>query len=76
MQNCEFGEANLKGVSFKRNDLLNSSFNYCDLQKSDWRGSFNISLDPRENQLSGAKFSKESLADLLAVFKIVVDEKT
>lgn len=71
---CDFADANLTGVSIQNCDLSNAHFEGSNLMKSVWRGSFNLAIDPRENQLAGARFSKDNAAGLLSAFKIVIED--
>lgn len=71
---CDFSNANLYGVSILNSDLSNAHFEGCNLMKSVWRGSFNFAIDPRENQVMGARFSKDHAAGLLSAFKIIIED--
>ena len=43
------------------------------LEKADFRGAFNYSLDPELNRIKGARFSPAGLAGLLGKYGIRID---
>ena len=81
--NTKFSNCNLQEVDFTETDLSNAILDNCDLKlaifdrtnlkKSDFRTAFNFELNPEENSLKGAKFSKDNLVGLLSVYKIIVE---
>lgn len=73
VRECEFVETDLSGALFTRSDLDRSRFHRADLSDADFREARNYVIDPRENQLSGAKFSQPEVFALLDVFGVVVE---
>ncbi len=77
-KNCE-----IKEVEFVEADLTSSLFDNCNfdrvvfdrtkLEKSDFRTSYNYSIDPEENNIKKAKFSSSGLSGLLDKYNIIVD---
>lgn len=75
LSNTPFVDSNLQEVDFTGCDLNNSIFEDCDLQgaifkdanleKTDFRSSYNFSIDPEENRMKGAKFSLQTVGGLL-----------
>jgi uncharacterized protein YjbI with pentapeptide repeats len=81
--NTKFVNCNLQEVDLTEVILSNSIFDNCDfsgaifgqtnLEKSDFKTAFNFNINPEENSLKGAKFSKENILGLLSEYKIVVE---
>lgn len=73
--NCSLNEA-----EFTETDLTDSKFNNCDLKraifdrsiliKTDFSTATNFNIDPENNKLKGAKFSKSNLIGLLNKYQI------
>ena len=74
MIKVEFTEADLSEAIFTDCDLENAFFNSTNLEKADFSTSYNFTINPEENKIQKAKFSKENLAGLLTSFGIVVIE--
>jgi uncharacterized protein YjbI with pentapeptide repeats len=72
MHEVDFSEANLSKAIFNDCDFSGSMFIRTNLQKADFRTSYNFSINPEQNLISGAKFSMETLSGLLHKYKIVV----
>jgi uncharacterized protein YjbI with pentapeptide repeats len=68
----DFMKANLTGVLFDRCDLYKAVFVDTILEKTDFRTSFNYTLDPEKNKFKKTAFSLENLKGLLAKHEIVV----
>ncbi len=83
MAHTEFADCGLKEVNFTDADLTKASFSGCDLRQAvfagstlegaDFRGARNFSIDPENNEIEGAKFSRSTLAGLLQKYDIVVE---
>jgi uncharacterized protein YjbI with pentapeptide repeats len=83
MQKSVFRDCQLNEVDFTQADLKESVFDHCDfskavfsatqLQKSDFRSSYNYSIDPEENRIKGAQFSIHGLPGLLDSYGIVIE---
>lgn len=72
LNEVEFTETNLSGAYFTECDLSGAMFSRTVLQKADFRTSYNFSINPEQNQISGAKFSLETLPGLLHKYKIKI----
>jgi fluoroquinolone resistance protein len=68
----DFTEADLSGATFDDCNLSGAIFGNTKLEKADFRGSVDFSIDPEQNQLSGACFSLESLPGLLQKYNIKI----
>lgn len=73
MHEVDFTETNLSESAFPNCDLKGTHFERTILLKTDFRTSFNFSIDPENNQMKGARFSKESLSGLLNKYQIKID---
>ena len=83
ISNTKFINCNLQEVDFTETVLINSLFDNCDLklaifdrtnlEKSDFRTAFNFEINPVENTLKGAKFSKDNVVGLLSAYKVIVE---
>jgi uncharacterized protein YjbI with pentapeptide repeats len=70
MSQVDFTKTNITGAIFDQCYLENAIFSETILEKSDFRTAYNFSIDPQENRLQRAKFSKDNLAGLLTKYKI------
>lgn len=71
LKGVDFSQAVLTGVLFSNCNLENAKFVGCDLQKADFSTAYNYSLDPEQNKLRKAKFSREGLSGLLTKYQII-----
>lgn len=79
-----FKNSQLQAVDFTECDLRNSIFDTCELsgaifantviEKADFRTSFNFTIDPENNKLKKAKFSKNGLSGLLTKYDIIISD--
>ena len=69
----DFTEADLKGVKLVKCELLNAVFENTILEKADFSGSVNYSIDPEMNKIRGAKFSLPEVVGLLNKYGIKID---
>ncbi|MFN5416586.1 MAG: pentapeptide repeat-containing protein [Flavobacteriia bacterium] len=72
LQEVDFTEVNLAQKSFENCDLLGAIFENTNLEKCDFRSAFNYIIDPQNNKIKKAKFSKEGAIGLLRAFDIVI----
>lgn len=82
MNKTIFNDSSLKGVNFTQTDLSTSAFNNCSLESAifnqsnlssvDLINAHNFSIDPELNRLNKAKFSLQSLPNLLEKYNIKV----
>ena len=81
--NTKFTKCNLEEVDFTETNLTNSLFDKCELkrtifdqtniEKSDFRTAFGFEINPDNNRLRGARFSRSSIDGLLFKYKIVIE---
>lgn len=69
-----FAETDLQGASFENSNLLDAIFENTNLEKANFIGAVNYKIDPEENRIRGAKFSRDGLAGLLRKYDIEVEE--
>lgn len=72
LQEVDFTETDLSACIFSNCDLRGAAFHRTKLEKTDFRTAYNYQLDPEENRVKGAKFSKEGVVGLLGKYRIVV----
>lgn len=65
-------QTNFEKGSFKGTDLNGTTFDRCNLEKVDFRGSENYTINLNENKIKGAIFSEDGLAGLLKNFEIKI----
>ena len=83
LKNISFDNCNLLEVDFTGTDLTNATLENCDLsrsifehsilEKTDFRTSFNYSIDPEINRIKKAKFSLSSIPGLLDKYDIEIE---
>lgn len=74
MQETDLTEADLTQATITNCNLTGAMFDRTDLTKADLRGSEGFQIDPVENKVKGAQFSRESLDGLLGRFQIRIDQ--
>lgn len=83
LKNTVFNACNLKEVDFTEANLMGSIFNNCNmshaifegtnLEKVDFRTAENFIIDPENNKLNKAKFSRSRLSGLLAKYNLIIE---
>ena len=73
LEEADFTETILTSALFETCDLKNTTFDSTNLEKVDFRTAFNFEMNPQQNSLKGARFSKENVQGLLSVYKIIVE---
>ena len=72
LKEADFTEANLSGVVLDECNLAGATFDQTNLEKTDFSSAVNYELNPDENKIRGAIFSKEGLAGLLSSYHIKI----
>ena len=70
----DFTETDLKESFLESCNLKNAIFDNTNLEKADLSTSQNFVINPSQNRIKKAKFSKENLAGLLSDFDIVISQ--
>jgi len=73
LEEVDFTECDLNNAIFENSDLVGATFDKTILEKSDFRTSFNFSIDPSANKIRKAKFSMSGIPGLLHGFDIEID---
>jgi len=73
MEEVDFTECDLSASTFDNCDFARAIFYHTNLGKTDFRTSFNYSIDPELNQVKKAKFSLSGIGGLLAKYDIEID---
>ncbi len=84
LKKTHFIECSMKEVHFLKCDLTNALFDACDLElakfadntlaSADFSSSYNLSMDPDDNLIKKARFSRHNLPGLLAKYDIKIVE--
>lgn len=70
LEECLFDDVVLRDADFSDVSFGNSRFRRCRLEGANFRGATGFALDPRENELRGARFSVDSALELVKAFGI------
>ncbi len=70
IQEANFSETDLSGAKFEDCDLNNATFFRTNLTATDFRDARHFSIDPTQNTMKRAKFSRSGLAGLLTKFNL------
>ena len=73
LEEVEFASTDLTGTIFANCNLKNAIFERTNLEKVDFRTATHLKMNPDENRLKGARFSKESALGLLNKYKIIIE---
>ncbi|MEO8085224.1 MAG: pentapeptide repeat-containing protein [Bacteroidota bacterium] len=73
LQEVDFTESDLTNAVFENCDFLNATFEKTILEKTDFRSSFNYSINPDLNKIKKAKFSLSGIEGLLHHIDIEID---
>ena len=73
LKEVDFTEANLTSSVFENCDLSGAMFVNSVLEKTDFRSSYNYSIDPELNRISKAKFSIPGIVGLLNKYNIEIE---
>ena len=83
LKKTRFKNCNLQETDFTESDLTAASFDNCDMQraifqksileKADFRTSFHYSIDPEQNRITKARFSRMGVMGLLDKYRIEIE---
>jgi fluoroquinolone resistance protein len=73
LQETDFTESDLSNAIFDNCDLGRAIFEKSVLERTDFRTSWNYSIDPELNRIKKAMFSKEGIPGLLDKYDIVIE---
>ena len=73
LQEVDFTEANISKGIFDNCDLKNAIFNRTKLEKANFSSAFNFDINPTDNFIKKAIFSKENIIGLLKSFDISLE---
>jgi fluoroquinolone resistance protein len=73
LQEVDFSECDLTGAVFDNCNLQNAVFDNTIIEKTDFRTSYNYTIDPERNRIRGAKFSFPCVSGLLAKYDIEIE---
>lgn len=74
LRKIDFENTNARRVSFNGSDLSEARFNHTNIEKADFREAYNYLIDPRENRIKKAKFSRVEVSNLLIPFEIEIED--
>ena len=73
LEEVDFTESMLQNAVFENCDLKKTIFDRTNLEKVDFKTAFNLDINPQENKLKGAKFSKQNVVGLVSIYKVIVE---
>jgi len=73
LMGTDFTDAILTGSEFLKCDLTDAIFDQTNLEKVDFRTAQHFTIDPFNNKLKEAKFSKDGLAGLLTRHNLIIE---
>jgi len=73
LKESDFSEADLSEAKITGCDLENAVFDRTKLIKTDFRNSYNYTIDPEVNKLNQAKFSLAEVPGLLRKYNISIE---
>ncbi len=73
LQETDFTETDLTSVLFDNCDLQRTIFHKTILEKADFRTSYLYSIDPEQNRITKARFSRMGVTGLLDKYKIEIE---
>jgi uncharacterized protein YjbI with pentapeptide repeats len=74
LHEVDFSECDLTSALLDNCDLLNATFDRTIIEKADFRTAYNYSIDPDNNRIKKARFSKSGIAGLLQKYDIQISE--
>ena len=72
LEQTDFTHADLKKVRFENCNLKNAIFDQTQLEGADFTKAINYEIDPTQNAIAGALFSRDGLEGILTTFGIKV----
>ncbi|HEY4540340.1 MAG TPA: pentapeptide repeat-containing protein, partial [Faecalibacter sp.] len=73
LEHVDFAYADFSQTFFENCNLKNAIFEQTNLEKANLTSSFNFSINPTQNKIKNAKFSKENCIGLLDSFQIKIE---
>ena len=73
LHSVDFADSDFSACIFDNCDLLDATFDNTILEKTDFRTSYNYSINPLTNRIKKAKFSLNNIAGLLQYFDIEIE---
>ncbi len=73
LKEVDFTEANLQSAQFTDSDLTGTLFSNTNLEKANFRGATNFSIDAEYNKIKGAQFYSFQLEGLLYKYGLDVE---
>jgi uncharacterized protein YjbI with pentapeptide repeats len=73
LKGTDFGLADMKQCRFVESDLTEAIFYNTNLQEADFSTAYNYTIDPDENNIKKARFSREGLTGLLYKYNIIIE---
>jgi uncharacterized protein YjbI with pentapeptide repeats len=73
LEEVDFTETQMQQAVFESCNLKNAIFDETNLEKADFRTAINFSMNPENNKLKQAKFSKDNIVGLLQKYQIVIE---
>lgn len=73
LKSADFGGADLRQTKFIETDLSEAIFQFTNLQEADFTSAVNYTIDPDENNIKKARFSRDGIQGLLYKYNIIIE---
>ena len=73
MLDTDFTDADLSGALFFHCELTDARFLHSKLERADFRTAAGFQIDPEQNRMKGARFSREGLTGLLSKYELNIE---
>ncbi|WP_322970362.1 pentapeptide repeat-containing protein [Faecalibacter sp. LW9] len=73
LENVDFAYADFSQAYFENCNLKNAIFDQTNLEKANLTSSYNFSINPTQNKIKNAKFSRENCLGLLDIFNVKIE---
>jgi uncharacterized protein YjbI with pentapeptide repeats len=74
LNNTDLTECDLSGSVFDKCDFSGAMFDRTIIENSDLRTSYNYIIDPENNRIKKARFSRQNIAGLLSKYEIQIED--
>ncbi|AGY53907.1 Pentapeptide Repeat-Containing Protein [Bacteroidales bacterium CF] len=75
LKESDFSECDLSGSVFENCNLSGSIFDNTNLEMADFMSAYNFSIDPEQNKIKKARFSRQNIEGLLNKYNLLIDNK-
>ena len=73
LQEADFSDADLSSAIFEQCEMSRTIFSHTNLEKADFTSAYHFVIDPQNNRLKNARFSRSNLEGLVVSFGILIE---